>query len=468
MTVDEGGDAAGTPVGSATRFWTRRFFAGGGGCLSWQQHPIRFMLAEMTSLSRRSLLTRLGLALGATAVGVHAADRPARILLRSSWQTVNIGDIAHTPGVLHLLEQHLPDAEITLWPSLLDNGVDELLMTRFPKLKIAQGAEALEAAFADCDFLLHGSGPSLVAQKDVVRWSEATGKPYGVYGITLPKKGSASTTETPDEIFQKTIAVLSGARFVFFRDSHSLALARAEGCTSPVMEFGPDGAFACDLKDDEKATAFLRANDLEEGKFLCCIPRLRYTPYWLIKNLPRDEVKQARNDEKKEQDHAPHIEAIKRVIAETDLKILLCPEDRTQMQVGKDVIYDLLPDEIKDRVVWRPDYWLTGEALSVYVRSAGLFGNEMHSPIMCIGQGIPAIVCRWSEQTSKGYMWEDIGLGEWRFDFDKEADRARLPDTVIAMAKDPAAAKAKAAEGRLAVEKRQRETMAVLANELEA
>jgi hypothetical protein len=234
------------------------------------------------------------------------------------------------------------------------------------------------------------------------------------------------------------------------------------------MEFGPDGAFACDLKDDEKATAFLEANGLEEGKFLCCIPRLRYTPYWLIKNLPKDDIKQTRNDEMKAHDHAPHIEAIKRVIAETDLKILLCPEDRTQMQVGKDVIYDLLPDEIKDRVVWRPDYWLTGEALSVYVRSAGLFGNEMHSPIMCIGQGIPAIVCRWSEQTSKGYMWDDIGLGDWLFDFDKEGETDRLPDAVLAMAKDPAAAKAKAATGRLAVEKRQRETMAVLGKELEA
>jgi polysaccharide pyruvyl transferase WcaK-like protein len=439
--------------------------------MDWQPRPIRSMLAEMISpdsLSRRSMMTRLGLLLGATTVGSRAAERPHRVLLRSSWQTVNIGDIAHTPGVLHLLEQHLPDAEITLWPSNLDNGVDGLLMKRFPKLKIAKGDEALKTAFEECDFLLHGSGPSLVAQKDVIRWSEATGKPYGVYGITLPKQGSASTTETPTEVFQKTITVLSGARFVFFRDSHSLALAKAEGCTSPVMEFGPDGAFACDLKDDEKATAFLEANGLEEGKFLCCIPRLRYTPYWLIKNLPEDDIKQSRNDEMKAHDHAPHLEAIRRVIAETDLKILLCPEDRTQMQVGKEVIYDLLPDEGKDRVVWRPDYWLTGEALSVYVRSAGLFGNEMHSPIMCIGQGIPAIVCRWSEQTSKGYMWEDIGLGDWLFDFDKEGDTGRLPDAVLAMAKDPAAAKAKAATGRLAVEKRQRETMAILAGALGA
>jgi hypothetical protein len=30
---------------------------------------------------------------------------------------VNIGDIAHTPGMLALLERHLPEAEITLWPT---------------------------------------------------------------------------------------------------------------------------------------------------------------------------------------------------------------------------------------------------------------------------------------------------------------------------------------------------------------
>ena len=49
---------------------------------------------------------------------IHAAEkRPSRILLRSGWQTVNIGDIGHTPGILHLLEQYLPEAEVRLWPT---------------------------------------------------------------------------------------------------------------------------------------------------------------------------------------------------------------------------------------------------------------------------------------------------------------------------------------------------------------
>src|SRR5438067_13705985 len=111
--------------------------------------------------SRRTFIARSAAALTAVALApkISAAEKRApRILLRSSWQTVNIGDIAHTPGVLALIEKHLPAAEVRLWPSKVDNGVEELLLRRFPKLSIVKGPDALKAAFAECDFLLHGSG----------------------------------------------------------------------------------------------------------------------------------------------------------------------------------------------------------------------------------------------------------------------------------------------------------------------
>jgi hypothetical protein len=383
---------------------------------------------------------------------------------------VNIGDIAHTPGVLRLLEEHLPDVEVRLWPSNVDNGVEEMLRARFPKLIIVKGADDLKAAFAECDFLLHGSGPSLVAERDVIRWRDGTGKPYGVYGITLPIQASTATAPAPDSVIGKTIGVLSGAKFVFFRDSVSLQVAKDRGCTSPVMEFGPDGAFAVDLRDDAAATAFLEKNGLEEGQFLCCIPRLRFTPYWTIseKKAKFDEVKHARNEAMKANDHAPLLEAIIAVTRETPMKVLLCPEDQTQMRVARENLLEKLPDDVRAKVVWRENYWLTGEAVSTYVRSAGLFGHEMHSPIMCIGNGIPAIVCRWAEQTSKGLMWRDIGLGDWLFDLDQEDEVKKVAPAVLAMAKDPAAAKAKAAIGRANVEKYQRETMAVVGKSLPA
>jgi hypothetical protein len=411
--------------------------------------------AAQPIMNRRHFLTTT---LASTLAALPAAEnRPRRIVLRSSWQTVNIGDIAHTPGVLALLEKHLPDVEVRLWPSSVDNGVEEMLVKRFPKLKIIKGREDILAAFAECDFLLHGSGPGFVAQKDVAKWHKETGNPYGIYCITF-----ASTSDEAKEL-------LSGAKFVYFRDSVSLQFAKDRGVSSPIMEFCPEGSFAVDLRNDAAAAAFLKAHDLEEGKFLCCIPRYRNTPYWKIKKgYAFDEKKHARNEAMKEHDLAPLRQAIVEVVKQTELKVLVCPEDASQMEIGKEMLVDKLPDDVKARVAWRPNYWLTDEALSTYVKSAGLFGAEMHSPIMCIGNGIPAIVCRWAEQTSKGLMWRDIGLGEWLFDLDKEEELQRVVPAVLAMAKDPAAAKAKAEKAREFVMQKQKDTMAVVKKSAEA
>jgi hypothetical protein len=396
--------------------------------------------------------------------------RPRRILLRSSWQVVNIGDIAHTPGVLALLARYLPNVEVRLWASPdLSDEVAAMEHRRFPGLEIVKGTigtdgrasnDALSKAVDWCDFLLHGSGASLVAARDISAFVAHTGKPFGVYGIT---HGSFLSGDDA--------ALLSRAQFVFFRDSVSLALARKQRVSSPVMAFGPDGAFACDLRNDAAASAFLKAHDLADGQFVCVIPRLRYTPYWSIRGTAMtDEQRRraARNEQMAEHDHAPLREAIVAIARETSLKILVCAEDVSQVAVGKQWIVDKLPGDVRPRVVWRDRFWLTDEALSTYVRSAGLFGLEMHSPIMCIGNGIPAIVCRFEEQTSKGLMWRDIGLGEWLFDFDREDEIKNLVPTVRAMLRDRTAAQALVAKAREFVGARQEETMAIVAQSVEA
>ncbi|MFC5408531.1 polysaccharide pyruvyl transferase family protein [Larkinella bovis] len=405
----------------------------------------------------------VGLLMSIPSLAQSNSVAPKSIILRSSWQTVNIGDIGHTPGVLTLLEKYLPDVSVRLWPSSVDNGVEALLKRRFPKVPIITSPDEIATAFKECSFLLHGSGPSLVARKDVERWRNETGKPYGIYGITFPGVYSddpkAAAKASPLDV-----ELLTNARFVFFRDSVSLELAKANGVSCPVMEFAPDGAFAVDLRNDAAATTFLKENDLEEGQFLCVIPRQRFTPYWEIpsKKTPFDGKRQARNQAMIEHDNAPLREAIIAVVRQTSMKILIVPEDETQVKTGKEILYNKLPDDVKKKVVWRDRYWLTDEAVSTYLRSAGLFGLEMHSPIMCIGNGIPAIVCRFAEQTSKGFMWRDIGLGDWLFDVDKEQDLAGIVPAVLAMAKDPKAAKARAQKGKKFVNQRQRETMAVL------
>jgi hypothetical protein len=379
-----------------------------------------------------------------------------RVLLRSSWQTINIGDIAHSPGVLALLEKYLPDVEVRLWTMEAGNGVKEMLQKRFPRVQIIDNSDtvAINTAFQECDFLLHGSGPSFVAYKDVEKWINKTGKPFGVYGITLPKTW----------IDQRIVNILNQAQFVYFRDTVSLELAKHEGIKAQIMEFGPDGAFACDLRNDKLALNFMSENGLKEGKFLCVIPKYRWTPHWLVPSYKStyNQAVDKRNQEMKEHDLKPYRDAIIQVVRNTNYKVLICPEDVTQVALGKEMLYDPLPADVKKDVVWRDRFWLTDEALSVYVRSAGLFGLEQHSPIMCIGNGIPALLGRYEEQSSKGYMWYNIGLGDWFFDSDDKQQMDRLIPAVLSLANDPKAAKKKTKIAKDFVEKRQQETMAVI------
>src|SRR3954464_5341844 len=146
-----------------------------------------------------------------------AEPRKPRLLLRSSWQTVNIGDIAHTPGMLALLEKHRPDIAVTLWPSSVDRGVEALLRGRFPRVKIALTAADQEQALQECDFFLHGSGPGLVGAREAEGGRKA-GKPYGFGGVTLSDPEIAAHRE-----------LLAGAAFVFCRDTLSLDALKQSG-----------------------------------------------------------------------------------------------------------------------------------------------------------------------------------------------------------------------------------------------
>jgi len=384
------------------------------------------------------------------------------ILLCSSWQTFNIGDIAHTPGVLAILEKQLPEVDVMLWPHDVANGVKEILQKRFPNYKIVQSPEDVDAAFKKADLLLHGSGPSLVGRNSIGKWVKATGKPYGIYGITFPGIYAGK-----NEVIKATpldIDLVNKAAFAFFRDSVSLKFAKDNGLTCPIMEFGPDGTFAVDLHNDAAALSFMKENGLEEGKFMCCIPRYRFTEEWLAKgkNRPFRQDHVDYNNQMKEHDNGPLRAAIIAVVRQTPMKVLICPEDETHVALGKSLLLDHLPEDVKKKVVWRNKYWLTDEALSTYKRSAGLFGLEMHSPIICVGQGIPAVVCRFYEQSTKGFMWKDIGLGDWLFDMDEPTEVAKLVPTVLAIAKNPKAAKEKALKARAYVQKRQKETMQIV------
>jgi len=133
-------------------------------------------------MKRRELIQNIGLASAGLLISnivfacggsTHkdAKGKGKTILVVSGWQDVNIGDIAHTPGLLHILETFLPDAKIILWKRSSGEEVKKLLNKNFPKVQILYGGVNSEKdaenpeilkAFEDADLMIHGSGPLLV------------------------------------------------------------------------------------------------------------------------------------------------------------------------------------------------------------------------------------------------------------------------------------------------------------------
>jgi len=383
--------------------------------------------------------TFLHTALAASLATVLRAQgrKPTRILLRSSWQTVNIGDIAHTPGMLALLEKHRPDAEVTLWPSSVDRGVEEILRARFPKLKIAKSKLERETALAECDFFLHGSGPGLVGQKEA-ELARKAGKPYGFGGITLN-----------DSEIKNQRDLLAGAKFVFLRDTDSLRALRASGLTGSQMDFGPDATFAIDLRDDIAAAKVLKEHRMEPGKFLCAIPRLRWTPYWEIHpettkpNPERIKV----NEEFAETDHAKLREGITAWVRATKMRVLLTPEMSYAVPLLRPLLHDKLPADVKPYVSYLGRYWLTAEACSVYAQAAALVSLEQHSPIMGIAAGVPSVLVRQPTDTRKGQMWYDLKMNDWVFEVDGTPG-AQIAERLVQIGRDLPVARETAAKAR--------------------
>lgn len=384
----------------------------------------------MTQSRRQALAILAG---GLATFAVRGDEkRPRRIVLRSSWQTVNIGDIAHTPGMLALLEVYRPNDAVTLWPNSLSADVEKLLLARFPKLRIAKSAAEKDSALKDCDFFLHGSGPGLVGAKEAALARKA-GKPYGFAGVTLN-----------DDELKTHRELLAGAKFVFTRDTDSLKALKAAGIEGPRREFGPDATFALDLRDDAAADKLLKAHDLEAGKFLCAVPRLRWTPYWEIhpeRTKPNPE-RSAVNEAFAERDHAKLREGIVAWVRKTRMKVFLVPEMTYAVVRLKPLLFDPLPADVKPSVAVMDRYWLTAEAASVYAKAAAVASFEMHSPIIAVANGTPAVLLRQPTDTRKGQMWRDVGLTDWIFEID-DATGQQIADRILDIGKNlPAARKA--------------------------
>jgi hypothetical protein len=425
--------------------------------------------------------------MAALASGVIAraqSGRPPRILLRSSWQSVNIGDIGHTPGALALLEKHFPEAEITLWPGRLGHGSRELLMKGYPRLTIAEGSldtenkpttPALAKAWAEADLYLSGSGSGFPASQHAIAFHKTTGKPVGVFGVstdpisgigegrkpeggTLRELRAEALKLPPSHLNPDLRYIIDRAAFFFCRDSISRDYLRAQGVKTPLLDFGPDAQLAMTLRDDAKAFPWLDAHQLREGKFICVIPRLRYTPYYRVNNVPRvpaDDVRDAINERTTAKDHAKLREMIISYVSNTGNKVMVCAEMTYEVELGKEVLVDPLPAEIRKHVVWRDTYWLPDEAASVYSKAQAVISVECHSPLIALRNGTPAFYVRQPTDTCKGQMYRDFGADEWFFEVD-ETSGTELWSRLGAIHRDPGKAKSKVKSIMSTVEKAQK------------
>lgn len=373
-------------------------------------------------MKRRSFIKSAAIAAGSITSSLNAIAGPAKktVLVVSGWQYANIGDIAHTPGLLRLLQTYLPgQLNVILWPNHHNLAEEAMLKKNFPHLTIVNGAikdgeirsAEVKEALSKADFLLHGSGPMLVGHEKVAYWQKNIRKPYGVLGITV-----SHVSDYLKEIFQ-------GADFVFTRETNSLQNLKHNNVDQPLTGFAPDATFAMDLHDDPNAFEFMGKHQLITGKFICTVPRLRKTPYYKIydhfnwSQEKIDEVNQL-NESKKEEDHAKLREAMIEYVRQTGNQVVVCPEMTYQLEIMDELLIDPLPVDVKKRVVKKDTYWLPDEAGSLYQQATAVLSFECHSPIIAAVNHTPCFYLRQPEDTIKGQIWYDIGLKDWVFEIE--------------------------------------------------
>ena len=341
------------------------------------------------------------------------------LLITSGWQDVNIGDIAHTPGLIGLLKKRLPKAKIILWKKSKSEMVETMLNKYYPDVKIIHGAvdkeflpqtEEVKRAFQEADFFLHGSGPSVVATDYLQAWHKQTQKPFGIFGVTTQNVSPALKD------------LLQHASFVFTRETASIQKLKEAGVQGPHIAFAPDATFVLEIHDDQKANQFIQENKLEHRKFICVIPRLRVTPYYKIRpsGWSEERIKEVNelNDKWKEIDHAKVREAMVAWVRKTGNKIVVCPEMTYQVDIIDELLVNPLPDDVKPFVV-KHGYWLPDEAASLYAHAHTVLSYECHSPIIAAANGTPAFYLRQPQDTIKGQMYYDLGLKDWTFEIEE-------------------------------------------------
>jgi polysaccharide pyruvyl transferase WcaK-like protein len=429
-------------------------------------------------MNRRTFLQQSGVTL---ATGAVAASVPPRgraegakagtILLHSGWQTINIGDIGHTPGTLRILEQYLPDVRVILWGASLNEPVETMLRRRFPRVEIVRGrlpkdgagGGALKEAFDRADLFIRNSG--MGTDTEWMAYCRKIGKPYGLYGQ------SYFPAFVEGERAREHIEMLDHAAFVYCRESHTLGTLRRAGVKTPVLEFAPDGCFGIDVRDEKSALDLMHKAGLEERKFLTIQLRTNTAkapgvddPRVPKLNPLHPTPEQVADDERRA---AVYRGLIAAWVKKTGYKVLIAPEVQKEMGHNKRLLFDPLPANIRDHVVNCETFWNADEAASVFARAHTAVCHEPHSLIIALANGAPIIHTYSEFHSPKCWMFQDIGLSEWLLEFDS-TPLDKLTETLFAIEADYPTALAKVKRAMDFVHQRQADTMRVVKSILAA
>ncbi|WP_395749090.1 polysaccharide pyruvyl transferase family protein [Prosthecobacter sp.] len=394
--------------------------------------------------TRRHFIASITAALGGS---VFAADgKPKTLLLQSGWDTVNIGDIGHTPGTLRVIEEHLPEVKVVLWAMKLDERVTAMIKTRFPKVDILQGSLtgksekdlALQQAITNCDLFIRNSG--MGQDISFMQFCQKAGKPYGLFGQSyFPSMIEGKGAE-------ERIALLNAASFIYTRETKTLSILKNGGIKPPVLEFGPDGCFGIDVRDDARGLATMKKLGLEERKFITIQLRTNTAKLPGVDDTRTPKLnplhptpEQIADDERRA---AKYRELVTMWVKMTGHKVLIAPETIKEMGHNKRLIHDPLPPDIQKHVVNLEYFWNSDEAASVFARAHTIVCHEPHSPIIALANGTPIIHTYSEFHSPKCWMFKDIGLGEWLLEMD-ETPVEKMAETLFAIDADYPAAQAK-------------------------
>jgi hypothetical protein len=459
----------------------------------------------MDMMNRRELLARLA-ALGVVGVPATATGQTRRlnILWRNAWAIVNIGDIGHVPGALALLRHYIPEAAVTLWAQqdlvfrdangrrarFPDGSVDATTVSRkvIPDLKVVYGRldEAgradnpdLEAAVGAASIMVVGSGAGVNAGADLLRFQDRTRRPIGIFGATTD---SFNFTNFAGGDASTDVQALRACRFVFTRERTSLRLMDGEDVDgrdgaardnpdttvneiinrAPITvdlrglnkAFVPDTTFAFAVRDEASADAFMKTHGLEEKRFVCFLPRHRWTP----NNSPtrQGESREVYNHYYAKVDHDKLQVAITAYIRQTGNKVALVPETIYALDVLGPWLKDGLPADVRNRVVTMDRFWLPDAAQSLFARAQAVVSLENHSPLLAAAAGTPFVMVHQPEDSFKGDMFIDIGLGDWYVPDINKATGEDISRMLIGIVSNMPAARAKLATAMAFVKERQR------------